>query len=339
MIRVGVVGISGFTGEVLLKVLANHQGADVRYCVSGSHKGKKLQEVYPSLKNVYDLTCQEMDVHKIQKECDVIFLCVPHTTSMQITPQLLKAGKKVIDLSGDYRLKDTAVFEKFYHSKHTDKVNLKTAVYGLPELNRKKVKTAFLIANPGCYPTVTILSLYPLLKEKLIATDTIVVDAKSGVTGAGRKAAVEYHYSSINENFYLYRPVTHQHVPEIEEYLGVFSNTKKKVIFVPHLLPLDRGIYMTACIFMKKNVSEAAIVSAYRKCYEKEPFVRLLPGTFPQLKNVTGTNFCDIGFQYFKERNVLVVAGSIDNLMKGASSQAVQNMNIMYGYEETEGLL
>ena len=286
-----------------------------------------------------DITCEEYRIAKVRKNCDVVFLCVPHTHSMEIVPQLLKSGKKVIDLSGDYRFKNAAVYEKYYKVTHTDKGNLKNAEYGLSELNREKISSAFLLSNPGCYPTVTILALYPLLKEGLASSQDIVVDAKSGISGAGRKASLSLLYTQLNENFSLYKPVVHQHVPEMEEYLRVFAKSKNKLTFVPHLLPLDRGIFMTGYVFLKKKTSDEALKKMYERYYEKEPFIRLFFGDFPQLKDTAYTNFCDIGMKYFREKNLVVVGAAIDNLMKGASGQAVQNMNIMYGINETEGLL
>jgi len=339
MVRVGIVGISGFTAETLLKVFTRHKRAEVTYCASQSHKNQKLQEVYPAFKGALDITAGAFSIPRIKKTCDVVFLCVPHTQSMAFAPQLLKAGKKVIDLSGDYRFKNAAVYEKYYQVKHTDKGNLKNAIYGLTELNRQNIAKAFLVANPGCYPTAAILALYPLLKEGFVSEQSVVIDAKSGISGAGRKASLSLLYTRLNENISLYKPVLHQHVPEMEECLKIFAGQKKELIFVPHLVPLDRGIFMTLYVYLKKKTDSKHLEALYRKLYFHEPFIRLFIDGFPELKNVAYTNFCDIGMKYFKDKNLVVIGAAIDNLMKGASGQAVQNMNIMYGMNETEGLL
>jgi N-acetyl-gamma-glutamyl-phosphate reductase len=241
----------------------------------------------------------------------------------------------VIDLSADYRLKNTAEYEKYYQAQHPDIANLQSAVYGLPEFYRSEIKKAKLLANPGCYPTVSVLSIAPLLKEGLI--ENIIIDAKSSITGAGRKPALEYHYAHLNGNMFCYKPFGHQHLPEINQILSQICSKKTEVHFTPHVIPADRGILATAYADLTADIPLDKLNAVYEKYYKNEPFVRLFGQNLPQLKNVAGTNFCDIGFQTQEEK--IVIIGAIDNLIKGAAGQAVQNMNIMLGFDETAGLL
>ncbi len=340
MINVGIIGVTGYAGEELIDICLRHP--DVRLtCISAKiDKPKKISEIFPRFKERIDLVCKEPDIKEIAGACDLVFLALPHTVSMQMAPKLLQAGKKVIDLSADYRLKDLKIYEKFYNAKHKDKVNLTQSVYGLPELYRAKIKNAKLIANPGCYPTVSILALAPIVACNSIDLNTIIIDAKSGVTGAGRKAAEGFLFSEINEDFKAYKVNMHQHAPEINQELSKLAGKKINITFVPHLLPLSRGILAT--IYVKKAPSfklrAPSLISLYKKFYKKEPFVRIRDeGDFPRLKDVAGTNFCDIGIKDSTD-NIIIVA-AIDNLLKGASGQAVQNMNIMYGFPEYTALL
>jgi N-acetyl-gamma-glutamyl-phosphate reductase len=272
--------------------------------------------------------------------CDLIFLALPHTVSMELAPKLLKPGKRIIDLSADYRLKDTRVYQQFYHTRHTDKVNLGRAVYGLPELNRPKIKSAVLVANPGCYPTVSILALAPLAAFRLAEPDSITIDAKSGFTGAGRKLAEGFLFAEVNEDFKAYKVGAHQHSPEIEQELSKLAAEKIKITFVPHLLPVNRGILAT--IYAKKNqkskIKNQKLIKIYQNFYKKEPFVRIrAEEDFPRLKDVVGTNFCDIAIK--EEAGKIIIVAAIDNLLKGASGEAVQNMNIMYKFPEYTALV
>jgi N-acetyl-gamma-glutamyl-phosphate reductase len=259
---------------------------------------------------------------------------------MEYVPALLKAGKKVIDLSADYRLKDTKIYEKFYNARHKDKPNLSEAVYGLPEIYRLKIKNAQLIANPGCYPTVSILGLAPLVAFNLVETDSIIIDAKSGITGAGRKLAESFLFSEVNEDFKAYKVNVHQHSPEINQELSKLAGKKISVSFVPHLLPLNRGILATIYVKKIKNKKSKIknVTNLYKKFYKKEPFIRIRDeGDFPRLKDVVMTNFCDIGIKDNPESIIIIAA--IDNLLKGAAGEAVQNMNIMYKFPEYTALL
>jgi N-acetyl-gamma-glutamyl-phosphate reductase len=257
---------------------------------------------------------------------------------MQYAPLFLKAGKKVIDVSADYRLKDLAVYEKFYKVQHKDPVNLKHAVYGLPEVNREKIRKARLIANPGCYPTGSILGLLPGVKNNLFDIDQICVDAKSGVTGAGRKADKALNFSEVNESFKAYKLFEHQHVPEIDQELSKAAKKDVRIVFVPHLLPINRGILSTIYVKLKKKMNTDELIALYQKFYQKEPFVKVYgQGRLPELKHVAYSNFCDIGLRVNEEKSLAVIVAVIDNLCKGAAGQAVQNMNIMSGFDERAG--
>ncbi len=337
-VKVGVVGATGYTGEELVRLLAWHPHAELTYVSGKEDRDVKIQEIFPYLRNRADLPCHSFSPDEAVDKCDLVFLSLPHTVSMQAAPKFLKAGKKVIDVSADYRLKDTAVFEKFYKTPHKDVSNLKQAVYGLPEVNREKIRQARLIANPGCYPTGAILGVYAGLKKGLFIPETIGIDAKSGVTGAGRKAEKSLNFSEVNESFKAYKPFTHQHVPEIDQELSKVAKKDVSVVFVPHLLPMNRGILSTIYVALKKKTSQEELEAVYRKFYADEPFVNVYPGgALPELKNVQRTNFCDIGVRVFAPRNLALIVTAIDNLGKGAAGQAVQNMNIMCGFEETAG--
>lgn len=340
MINAGIVGITGYAGEELIRILLGHPQVRITNLSARFDKPLALGQVYPEFAGRTGLECGKIDVKKICAVCDVVFLALPHTVSMSIVPKLLKAGKKVIDLSADYRLKDASAYEKFYKVTHKDKGTLKSAVYGLPELWRAKIKGAQLLANPGCYPTAAILGLAPAVALNIIDPSSIIIDAKSGVTGAGRKAVEAMLFSEVNEDFKAYKINVHQHSPEMNQELSALAGKKVNVTFVPHLLPLNRGILETIYVKKAKNALLKAknLQEMYKKFYQREPFVRIKKeGEFPRIKDVAGTNFCDIGIADFKEEVIIISA--IDNLLKGASGQAVQNMNIMYKLPETMGLL
>lgn len=339
-IRVGVVGATGYTGEELVRILAGHPHVDVTYVSGKEDREVKIQEIFPYLAGQLDLECKAFQFEEAVEKTDLVFLSLPHTVSMQFAPQFIKAGKKVVDVSADYRLKDTAVYEKFYKTAHKDPQSLKQAVYGLPEAHREKIRGAKLIANPGCYPTGAILALLPGVRGGFFDPDQIHIDAKSGVTGAGRKADKSLGFSEINESFKAYKLFEHQHVPEINQELARASKKSVDVVFVPHLLPLNRGILSTIYVKTKKKTDTDALVAYYQKFYKGEPFVKVYPkGRLPELKHVVNTNFCDIGLRVHPEKPLAVVVAAIDNLTKGAAGQAVQNMNIMSGFPETAGLL
>lgn len=337
MVKVGIVGISGYSGCEALKILLKHPKVRVTY-VSANNTEGKVSEIWPQFLGQTELVCSKFDPKIAAEFAELVFLAVPHTVSMQIAPGLLKAGLRVIDLSGDYRLKDTAEYKKWYGAEHVDRDNLTRAVYGLPELFREEIKKAKLVSNPGCYPTGAILALLPIASAHGDLIESIIIDAKSGVSGAGRKATLSFSFGEVNENFKAYKILNHQHTPEIDLYLSKIANLPA-VDFVPHLLPLFRGIQETIYVRLKKNVTLEDIHKIYQRFYKTEPFVRVLPvGQQPELRSVANSNFCDIGLAMNKSGNLLAVNSVIDNLMKGASGQAVQNMNLMCGFHEEEGL-
>jgi N-acetyl-gamma-glutamyl-phosphate reductase len=298
-----------------------------------------ISAIYPEFLNRSTLVCEKFDLKKTISKCEVVFLALPHTESMHVVPQLLKAGLKVIDLSADYRLKSAKVYETWYAHKHTDTKNLGKAVYGMPELYRQKIKSANLVSNPGCYPTAAILGLAPLIATRK-DVESIIIDAKSGVSGAGRKASLGLLFAEANENFKAYKVLNHQHAPEIDQYLSQLAGKSSHVHFVAHLLPITRGILNTMYVSLKNGITLNQVHGLYKKFYKMEPFVRIHPKeSQPEVKNLTNTNFCDIGLVLSPDRKVVVITSVIDNLVKGAAGQAVQNMNIMMGFNETEGLL
>jgi len=340
MINVGIVGATGYAGEELIEILLKHPNARITNISAKIDAPKAISDIFPKFKGKINLICKEPDLKEIAADCDLVFLALPHTVSMEIAPKLLKAGKQVIDLSADYRLKDTEIYEKFYRAKHKDKLYLAESVYGLPELYRAKIKTAKLIANPGCYPTVSILALAPLVATGRINLGSIIIDAKSGVTGAGRKIAESFLFSEINEDFKAYKVNVHQHSPEINQELSKLAGKKINVTFVPHLLPLSRGILTTIYVKKGHKVTRSQghkVIELYKKFYKKEPFVRIREeGDFPRIKDVAMTNFCDIAIK--DDNGTIIIVAAIDNLLKGAAGQAVQNMNIMCGFSEDTAL-
>ncbi len=337
-IRVGVIGATGYTGEEIVRILSGHPYAELTYVSGKEDRDIKIQEIFPYLSGKVDLDCKAFGFDEAVEKTDLVFLSLPHTVSMQYAPMFLKAGKKVIDVSADYRLKDTAVYEKYYKVGHKDPQSLKQAVYGLPEAHREKIRKAHLIANPGCYPTGAILGLLPGVRSGQFDTDHIYIDAKSGVTGAGRKADKSLNFSEVNESFKAYKIFEHQHVPEIDQEISRFSKKPISVVFVPHLLPVNRGILSTIYVRLKKRTDTDGLIAVYQKFYKNEPFVKVYSkGRLPELKHVVNTNFCDIGLRVHEEKSLAVIVTVIDNLTKGAAGQAVQNMNVMQGFPETAG--
>jgi N-acetyl-gamma-glutamyl-phosphate reductase len=339
-LQVGIAGATGYTGQELIEILSRHPQVRIAGLYSTTDDPKPIGSVFPKFAGRIPLSLKKLDLKEIAAVCDVVFLALPHTTAMDVVPFLLKAGKTVIDLSADYRLADAAVYKAAYQAAHKDKNNIKRAVYGLPELYRQKIGTAQLISNPGCYPTAAILGLAPLVATGAIERSSVIIDAKSGTTGAGKKAVLESLFSEVDEDFRAYKVNAHQHIPEIEQELSKLSGAKVPVTFVPHLLPVKRGILETIYVRLNKTSVRGPrdLVSLYQKFYKHEPFVRIRPyAEFPALKDVTGTNFCDIGVKMNGSSAIIISA--IDNLRKGASGQAVQNMNIRYQLPETLGLL
>lgn len=338
MLKIAVIGATGYAGEELLKILVRHSQSEIVSVSAKIDTPQKISAIFPELAGKIDLVCAEPDFSKIVPACDIAFLALPHRASMQIAPIFLQAGKKVIDLSADYRLNDILVYEKWYGARHTSFQYVREAVYGLPEINRQKIKQAGFIANPGCYPTGAILGCLPLLAEDIVYPERIIVDAKSGLSGAGREKEAELS-PQMRENFRAYKVDAHQHSPEINQILSEFSGKKIAVTFTPHLLPIKRGILSSIYFHLKKKITPEQAQTLYATFYQNEPYVKVLPqGEFPQLQDVTMTNYCHIGLKINTGRKVAIVISVIDNLLKGASGQAVQNMNIMCGFTETEGL-
>ncbi len=340
MLNVGIIGAAGYTGEALIDILLKHPEVKIVSVSRKSDSSKLISEIFPKFKNRIDLVCGVTDLKEISAKCGLVFLTLPHTSSMSIVPKLLELGLRVIDLSADYRLKDAGIYEYFYHAEHKDKGHLKQAVYGLPEICRNKIRNARLIANPGCYPSCAVLALAPIAALNLADLSSVIIDAKSGVSGAGKKLSEEFLFSEINEDFKAYKVNEHQHTPEINQLLSKLAGRKLKVTFVPHLLPLSRGILETIYIKKAQSVKRKAqsLIELYKRFYKGEPFIRIREeGDFPRLKDVAGTNFCDIGMKDYGD--IIIIIAAIDNLLKGASGQAVQNMNIMYKFPETMGLL
>ncbi len=338
MVKVAIVGATGYAGEELLKILVKHPQVKITSLSAKIDKPEKIDRIFSEFAGKLDLLCGEPDFSRIVPNCDLAFLALPHRVSMEVAPQFLKAGKKVIDLSADYRLKDKSVYAKWYGIQHKNPEYLGEAVYGLPEVYREKIKPAKLIANPGCYPTGIILGCLPFLAKNNLQEDNIIVDAKTGLSGAGREKEALL-MPQMRDNFRAYKVDEHQHAPEINQELSDFSKQKLEIIFTPHLIPVQRGILSTIYLQLKNRTSQKEALDMYQAFYQNEPFVKVLPeGEFPQLKSVIKTNFCHIGLKINSAKKIAIVICAIDNLLKGASGQAVQNMNIMYGFEETEGL-
>ena len=337
---IGIIGVTGYTGSELLRILLNHDGINVRYVTSHSFAGKPLAEVHPHFTGISNLTCEKFDVSEAVKKTGLVFCALPHGESMEVVSALYSAGLKVIDLSADFRLNSKEAYQRWYHREHRAVEGLKHAVYGLPELYREQIREAGLVANPGCYPTSVLLALAPLARQEgMINWNSLVVDAKSGTSGAGRVPSPVLHFPECTENFRAYRVAVHQHSGEMEQELGKLIGCSAAFTFVPHLVPMVRGILSTIYVETASAVQEEDIRELYGNCFSDEYFVRLLPhGLFPETRNVYGSNFCDLGLQWDKRTGRLIVLSALDNLVKGAAGQAVQNMNIMLGYSENRGL-
>lgn len=339
MVTVGIYGAGGYTGQELLRLLIRHPKVEVVAATSRRFKGMPVAEVYPVFVDLTDLSYIDASAEEVARVADVIFLALPHGTSMQVAPVFLKAAKKVIDLSADFRLRDVKVYEKWYE-KHTAPKILKKAVYGIPELYRDAIKKANFIANPGCYPTSTILGLAPVLKEKWIDETSIIVDSKSGVSGAGREPQIGSLFCEVAGGFKAYKVGgQHRHIPEIEQELSALAGHEIKISFTPHLLPINRGILSTIYAPLKKKCTPAELTKLYKVFYQGEKFVRVYKsGAFPNISSVCGSNYCDIGVTVDTRTNRVIIVSAIDNLIKGASGQAIQNMNLLCGFPEETGL-
>ena len=348
-VRVAVAGASGYTGAELVRLLSQHPHVQLTAVTSEKSAGAAISAVYPHLQGIVPLSFEALAPEALAERADVLFLALPHTKSMGPVASCMKAGKRVIDLSADFRLKDPGTYEAWYQTAHAQPQLIKDAVYGLPELHRSAITQARLVASPGCYPTAAILQLAPLIAHGLIATDSIVIDAKSGISGAGRSPALPYHFPEAHESLEPYKIGQHRHIPEIEQELSGLAGTRTPAIrgemgpvtvaFTPHLVPMNRGILSTAYARMKDQPDVAELRTLYREFYKGERFVRLLEGAMPNPRHVRGANYCDIAVHLDRRAGWVVTVAAIDNLIKGAAGQAIQAMNLMLGYPEETGLI
>ncbi len=339
MIKAGIVGGTGYTGQELVRLLCRHPHISIEGISARSGAGKKYTDIYANLRGFTQLDCENFADSTLIDRSDVIIAALPHGLSGELVYEVNKKGKIVIDLGADFRFKDAKVYEEWYKTAHPYPELLESAVYGIPELNRSLIRDAGIVGNPGCYPTCSILALAPLLKEDLLEGNSIIIDAKSGVSGAGRALKPGSHFCECNESIKAYGVAGHRHTPEIEEQLSAISGKGITISFTPHLVPMNRGMLVTVYGKLKKNVNAKQLNRLYTDYYESEYFVRVMEnGKMPTTRQVTGSNFCDIGTAVDQRAGRVVVCGVIDNLVKGASGQAVQNMNIMCGLDEKEGL-
>lgn len=336
MIRVGIVGATGYTALELLKILFRHPEVEVTQLTSRDPSGPPLSQVHPGLRERLDLNLTSLDIDSFAQQVDCAFSCLPHAASAEIVCQLLDRDIKVVDFSADYRLNDVSTFEKWYAVNHPDPDRVGNVAYGIPELFRDSIKNAKLVANPGCFPSSALIPLAPLLQQGLIDPSPIIVDSKTGVSGAGRKTNLKFHYPECNESVMAYAVGTHRHMPEIDQIIKRFAGTEISATFTPHLIPMDRGILSTIYVHNRPGVSLDQVYETLSNFYANEPFVRITPDT-PTTKDVAHTNFCDISVRTCGDTTVIVSV--LDNLIKGASGAAVQNFNLMFGLPETTGLL
>ena len=339
MIKVGIIGSTGYAGQEIVRLILNHKDAEVVWYGSRSYIDKKYYEVFGNMFRIVDDKCLDDNMEELAKAVDVIFTATPQGLCASLVNEEILNKVKIIDLSADFRIKDVKVYEKWYGLEHKSPQFIDEAVYGLCEINREKIKGARLIANPGCYTTCSILSFYPLLKEGLIDPNSIIIDAKSGTSGAGRGAKVNNLFCEVNENIKAYGVLTHRHTPEIEEQLGYAAGEPLKIIFTPHLVPMNRGILVTGYANLKQSLTYETVREAYDKYYADEKFIRVLDqNVCPETRWVEGSNYVDVNFKIDERTNRIVVMGALDNIVKGAAGQAIQNMNLIFGLPESEGL-
>lgn len=336
MTRIAILGATGYSALEAIKLLLRHPHAEIAAVTSRQSGNPPIASVHPSLAGRLDLACEDLAAEQIAERADCVFSCLPHGVTSQLVPKLLQAGTRVIDFSADYRLDDHETYRHWYEEEHHDASRLGQTVYGLPELFREQIRSANLVANPGCYPTSAILALAPLLKARLVKPDDIIIDSKSGVSGAGRTPSLGKHFPECNESVSAYGVGRHRHTPEIEQVLGRATGESPSVIFTPHLIPMDRGILTVAYSVPTANATEAQLFDALRQFYADEPFVRIVDH-LPATKDALGTNYCDITVRRARGRALTI--SCLDNLVKGAAGAAVQNFNLMYGYPETTALL
>ena len=339
MIKVGIIGATGYAGSELVRILLGHKDVEIKWYGSRSYIDKKYASIYQNFFQLVDANCMDDNMEVLADQVDVIFTATPQGLCASLVNEEILSKVKIIDLSADLRIKDVKVYEEWYKLEHKSPQFIEEAVYGLCEINREDVKKARLVANPGCYTTCSILTCYPPVKEGIIDPNTIIVDAKSGTSGAGRGAKVDNLFCEVNENMKAYGVATHRHTPEIEEQLGYACGEKITINFTPHLVPMNRGILATAYASLKKDVTYEEVKAIYDKYYADEKFVRVLEkDVCPQTKWVEGSNYVDVNFKIDPRTNRIIMMGAIDNLVKGAAGQAVQNMNLMFGLKESEGL-
>lgn len=340
MIKVGIIGATGYAGNELVRLLMGHKDVSIEWLGSKSYIDKKYSEVYQNMFEIVDDVCMDDNMEELADRVDVIFTATPQGLCASLVNEDILRKTKIIDLSADFRLKDVKVYEEWYKLEHKSPQFIDEAVYGLCEINRDKVKGARIIANPGCYTTCSILTIYPLVKEGIIDPNTIIVDAKSGTSGAGRGAKVANLFCEVNENIKAYGVLTHRHTPEIEEQLGYAAGKDIKIIFTPHLVPMNRGILVTSYANLVKDVTYEEVKAIYDKYYKNEKFIRVLDKDIcPETRWVEGSNYVDVNFKIDTRTGRIVMMGALDNVVKGAAGQAVQNMNLLFGLEETEGLM
>jgi N-acetyl-gamma-glutamyl-phosphate reductase len=337
MIKVGIVGAAGYSGSELIRILLNHSETEIVKLFGHSTVGNRIENVHTNLRGMISHEIEQFDKSKLSG-LDIVFVALPSGQSMEIISQIYNAGIKIIDLGGDFRLNDTETYKKYYKHEHTAAELLKSAVYGLSEWNSEQIKNAQLVANPGCYPTSVLLPLIPLVKENVLTDELISIVSYSGTSGAGKSLSANMLFSEVNESVRAYKVGSHQHIPEIDRYINDFGKKGASFSFVPHLLPATRGIYTTIHAKVNAGDNSQTIENIYSKYYSDKIFIRLLEQSIPELKDVNYTNFCDISWSVL-ENNTLVLISAIDNLIKGAAGQAVQNMNIMFGLKQNEGIM
>lgn len=340
MIKAGIIGSTGYAGAELVRLIQGHREVEIKWYGSRSYVDKKYYQVYQNMFQIVEDICKEDDMEALASKVDVIFMATPQGLCASLINEGILSRVKVIDLSADFRIKDVGIYEEWYKMEHQSPQFIKEAVYGLCEINREAIRGARLLANPGCYPTCSTLAVYPLLKEGVIDPATIIVDAKSGVSGAGRGAKVDNLYCEVNENIKAYGVASHRHTPEIEEQLGYAAGQPVRINFTPHLVPMNRGILVTAYANLAQDVSYEEVKAIYDKYYQKETFVRVLDeDVCPQTRWVEGSNYVDVNFKIDPRTRRVVMMGAMDNVVKGAAGQALQNMNLMFGLDETMGLM
>ncbi|MSS36348.1 N-acetyl-gamma-glutamyl-phosphate reductase [Clostridium porci] len=339
MIKVGIIGSTGYAGGELARLLLQREDTEILWYGSKSYIDQSYSSIYPNMYKLTDGKCMDDNMKELAEKVDVIFTATPQGLCASMVDEDILSRVRIIDLSADFRIKDVSVYEQWYKLKHGASQLIEEAVYGMPEINREKVKRARMVANPGCFPTCSFLSVYPLVKAGLIDTDTLIIDAKSGVSGAGRGVKADSLYCEVNENIKAYGVATHRHTPEIEEQLGYVAGKPVTVSFTPHLVPMNRGILVTGYASLTREVTYGEVKAAYEACYRDEYFVRVLEkDVAPQTRWVEGSNFADVNFKIDPRTRRIVMMGAIDNMIKGAAGQAIQNMNIMFGLPEQTGL-